>query len=104
VPTQPIPGKIVKHITNEELMSALVTALTALGAQIAANNNAANAAHFATIDAHLAKLDSEEGADEATIADTTAGLQAFIAAANGTSSAAGSAAAGTAPATTAQGA
>jgi len=83
-------------------MSALVTALTALGAQIAANNNAANAAHFAAIDAHLAKLDSEEGADEATIADTTAGLQAFIAAANGTSSASGSTA-GTAPATTVQG-
>ena len=71
-------------------MSDLVTALTALGAQIAANNNAANAAHFATIDAHLAKLDTAEGADEATIADTTAGLQAFIAAANGTSSGSGS--------------
>jgi len=70
-------------------MSALVTALTALGAQIAANNNAANAANFATINAHLAKLDTEEGADEATIADTTAGLQAFIAAANGTSSGSG---------------
>ena len=70
-------------------MSDLVTALTALGAQLAANNNAANAAHFAAIDAHLTKLDTEEGGDAATIADTTAGLQAFVAAANGTSSASG---------------
>lgn len=84
-------------------MSDLVTALTALGAQLAANNNTANAAHFAAIDAHLAKLDTEEGADEATEADTVAGLQAFIAAANGTSSASG-ASTGTAPASTAQGA
>lgn len=72
-------------------MSDLVTALTALGAQLATNNNAANAAHFAAIDAHLAKLDTEQGADEATIADTQAGLQAFIAAANGTSSTSGAA-------------
>ena len=63
-------------------MTALVAAFTALGQQIAANNNAANAAHFAAVDAHLVKLDTEEGADEATIADTTAGLQAFLAAAN----------------------
>jgi len=64
-------------------MSQLIDALTALGQQIAANKNPANAAHFATIEAHLAKLDTAEGADEATNADTTAGLQAFLNAANG---------------------
>jgi len=72
-------------------MSKLVDALTALGKQLAANNNAANAAHFAAVEEHLAKLDTEEGADEATIADTTAGLQAFVAAANGASSQGGDA-------------
>ncbi|HEX3747625.1 MAG TPA: hypothetical protein VHW09_27005 [Bryobacteraceae bacterium] len=70
-------------------MSALVDALTALGQQIAALNPTANAAHLATIDAHLTKLDTEEGADEATIADTTAALNAFVTAAKGTSSASG---------------
>lgn len=90
----------MKRNIEEELMSALVLALTALGQQIAANNNTANAAHFAAIDEHLTKLDAEDGADEATIADTTAGLQAFVAAANGTSSAGG--AAGTQPSTSAQ--
>jgi hypothetical protein len=82
----------VKHHKHRGLdMTALVAALTALGQQLAANNNAANAAHFAAVEEHLAKLDTEEGADEATIADTTAGLQAFIAAANGTSSGSGAA-------------
>lgn len=84
-------------------MSDLVNALTALGKQLAANNDTANAAHFAAVEEHLAKLDTEEGADEATIADTTAGLQAFIAAANGASSQGGAAApTTTASATTAQ--
>ena len=71
-------------------VSALVAALTALGQQIAASGGTANAAHLATIDAHLVKLDSEEGADEATIADTSAALAALVAAANPTSSASGS--------------
>jgi hypothetical protein len=73
-------------------MSQLVDALTALGQQIAAAtaaNSTNNAAHLAAIDAHLTKLDTEEGADEATIADTTAGLQALLTAAKGTSSASG---------------
>ena len=70
-------------------MSALTDAMTALGKQLAALNPSANAAHFAIIDAHLTKLDSEEGADEATIADTSAGLQALLTAANGTSSGSG---------------
>jgi len=81
-------------------MSALVDALTALGQQLAAAtaaNSTNNAAHLATIDAHLTKLDSEEGADEATIADTSAALQAFITAAQGTPAAP----AGTAPGSTA---
>jgi len=64
-------------------MSQLTDALTALGKQIAALNAASNAAHLQAIDDHLAKLDSEEGADAATIADTTAGLQALLAAAQG---------------------
>ncbi len=89
-------------------MTALVAALTALGQQLAANNNAANAAHFAAVEEHLTKLDAAEGADasaiadtQATVADTKAGLQAFIAAYNGSSSAAGTST-GTAAATTAQ--
>ena len=85
-------------------MSALVTALTALGQQLAANNNSANAAHFAAVEEHLAKLDTEEGADEATIADTTAGLQAFIAAANGTAASTGTASATSAAASSLAGA
>lgn len=71
-------------------MSALTDALTALGQQIAAAtaaNGTNNAAHLAAIDDHLTKLDSEEGADEATLADTTAGFQALLAAAQGTPSA-----------------
>ena len=84
-------------------MTALVDALTALGQQIAANTAATktdNSAHLQAIDDHLTKLDSEEGADEAAIADTSAALQAFIAAANPTAAATGGSP-GTAPATTA---
>ena len=68
-------------------MSAIVDALTAIGQQIAAASAATktdNSAHLAAIDDHLTKLDTEEGADEATIADTSAALQAFITAAQGT--------------------
>jgi len=84
-------------------MSKLTDAMTALGKIIAANSSAETAAHLATIDAHLASIDTKEGADEATIADQGAGLQALLASASGTSSAAGtSATVGTAPATTAQ--
>jgi hypothetical protein len=72
-------------------MSQLTDAMTALGKIIAANNSATLAPHLAAIDAHLTQLDSEEGADEATIADTSAGLQALITAAQGTSSGSGTA-------------
>ncbi len=68
-------------------MSALTDAMTALGKQIAASNAANNTAHLQAIDDHLAKLDASEGADEATLADNTAGLQALLAAANGTDAA-----------------
>ena len=88
---------------EEKLMSELTDALTAVGKLIAANKAAVDPAHLAAIDAHLAKLDSEEGTDEATQADTTAGLQALVAAANGTSSSSSAAApTGTGPATTSQ--
>jgi hypothetical protein len=69
-------------------MSQLTDALTALGKIIAANSASVDPAHLAAIDAHLTKLDTSEGADAAAIADTQAGLQAFIAAANGTAPAA----------------
>ena len=70
-------------------MSQLTDAMTALGKVIAANNNATLAPHLAAIDAHLASIDTKEGADEATIADQAAGLQALLTAAQGTSSASG---------------
>jgi hypothetical protein len=72
------------HHHRRDTMSALVDALTALGKQIATLKTADNAAHLQAIDDHLTKLDTSEGADEATIADTTAGLQALLAAAQGT--------------------
>jgi hypothetical protein len=75
------------HNHRRNAMSQLVDALTALGKQIAAASTAGgvdNSAHLQAIDDHLAKLDTEEGADEATQADTTAGLQALLAAANPT--------------------
>jgi DNA-binding GntR family transcriptional regulator len=93
VPINPFRGINVKHHKHKEFnMSQIVDALTAIGKLVAANRASVDPAHLAAIDAHLAKLDSAVGADEATEADTTAGLQAFIAAANGTSSAAGAAA------------
>lgn len=59
-------------------MSALVDALTALGKQLAANNSADTAPHLKAIDDHLTAIDTKQGADEATIADQAAALQAFV--------------------------
>jgi DNA-binding FrmR family transcriptional regulator len=75
--SEPSPGLDITLSQLEKTMSALTDAMTALGQQIAAANSASNAAHLQAIDDHLTKLDTEEGADEATIADTTAGLQAL---------------------------
>lgn len=65
-------------------MSQLTDAMTALGKAIAAKNDPTLAPHLAAIDAHLSSIDTKQGADEATIADTTAGLQALLTAAQGT--------------------
>jgi IPT/TIG domain len=70
---------------RREFMSTLTFAMAALGAVIAANKNAVDPAHLAAIDAHLAAIDAKETTDEATMADTTAGLKALLDAANGTS-------------------
>src|ERR1019366_6079011 len=80
----PGPGMGSQLSTLETTMSKLTDAMTALGQQIAAANSTSNAAHLQAIDDHLTKLDGEEGADEATIADTSAGLKALLDAANGT--------------------
>lgn len=63
-------------------MSALIDALTALGKQLATLNPAANAADFQAIDDHLTKLDTAEGATDATATETKAALQAFLDAAS----------------------